>query len=91
MLVSHMTVLFLNVPTVAVSAGTVISDGVRNAVLIHITEMGHGSKFCKGERATIDRVEVKCVNCSATGHRARDCVEKRRDPFTCRNCGYDIP
>lgn len=49
--------------------------------------MGHGSKACKQERNTIERVEVKCVNCGNVGHRARDCTEKRRDRFACRNCG----
>lgn len=49
--------------------------------------MGHISRSCKEERAERERVEVKCVNCSAVGHRARDCPEPRRDKFACRNCG----
>lgn len=51
--------------------------------------MGHIARSCKEERSLIERVEVKCVNCSAVGHRARDCPEPRRDQFACRNCGYD--
>ena len=35
-----------------------------------------------------DRVAVKCVNCEAIGHRARDCPEPRKDRFACRNCKY---
>ena len=54
-----------------------------------IKEMGHISRSCKEDRALIERVEVKCVNCSAVGHRARDCAEPRRDQFACRNCGYN--
>lgn len=50
-------------------------------------EMGHIARSCKEERAPVERVEVKCVNCSAVGHRARDCPEPRRDQFACRNCG----
>lgn len=34
----------------------------------------------------VDRVGVKCVNCDAEGHRARDCPEPRKDKFACRNC-----
>jgi len=50
-------------------------------------ELGHVSRSCKEERAERERVEVKCVNCNAVGHRARDCPEPRRDQFACRNCG----
>lgn len=51
--------------------------------------MGHTARGCKEERPALERVvEVKCVNCSATGHRARDCPEPRRDPYACRNCGF---
>lgn len=49
--------------------------------------MGHISRSCKEERTERERVEVKCVNCSAVGHRARDCPDPRRDKFACRNCG----
>lgn len=52
-----------------------------------LTEMGHIARSCKEERALHERVEVKCVNCSAVGHRARDCPEPRVDKFACRNCG----
>ncbi|KAL1974959.1 hypothetical protein VTN31DRAFT_5163 [Thermomyces dupontii] len=51
------------------------------------TEMGHITKHCKSERIVIDRVEIRCVNCGGTGHRARDCPEPRVDKFSCRNCG----
>lgn len=51
--------------------------------------MGHTARGCKEEHVH-ERVEVKCVNCSAVGHRARDCTEPRRDRFACRNCGYDL-
>ena len=37
----------------------------------------------------VDRVGVKCVNCDADGHRARDCPEPRKDKFACRNCKYE--
>jgi hypothetical protein len=50
--------------------------------------MGHTARGCKEERAVIDRVEVKCVNCEMPGHRARDCTEKRKEKGGCRNCGY---
>ena len=53
-------------------------------------EMGHTARGCKEERVVHERVEVKCVNCSAVGHRARDCTEPRRDRFACRNCGYSL-
>lgn len=49
--------------------------------------MGHTVRGCKEERAVIERVEVKCVNCDNVGHRARDCPEPRRDKYVCRNCG----
>ncbi|GAB1200865.1 hypothetical protein APSETT444_010245 [Aspergillus pseudonomiae] len=52
--------------------------------------MGHTARGCKEERVVHERVEVKCVNCSAVGHRARDCTEPRRDRFACRNCGYSL-
>lgn len=55
--------------------------------LTHL-EMGHTSRGCKEERAIIERVEVKCVNCNEPGHRARDCTQPRRDRYGCRNCGY---
>lgn len=58
------------------------------SLTIIVEEMGHTARGCKQERAVIERVEVKCVNCHATGHRARDCTEKRHDKFACRNCGY---
>lgn len=51
-----------------------------------VVELGHISKFCKEDKAEIDRVEVKCVNCEETGHRARDCAKARTDHFACRNC-----
>lgn len=51
--------------------------------------MGHGSRACKQERVIPERVEVKCVNCSEVGHRARDCTQERprSNKFACRNCG----
>lgn len=52
--------------------------------------MGHTARGCKEERAVHERVEVKCVNCNAVGHRARDCTEARHDRFACRNCGYAL-
>jgi hypothetical protein len=52
--------------------------------------MGHTARGCKEERALVERVEVKCVNCNASGHRARDCTEPRVDRFACRNCGYVV-
>lgn len=55
---------------------------------IPFLEMGHTSRGCKQERAEVERPEVRCVNCSEAGHRARDCTEKRKDKFACRNCGY---
>ncbi|KAE8161535.1 hypothetical protein BDV40DRAFT_267776 [Aspergillus tamarii] len=53
-------------------------------------EMGHTARGCKEEHVVHERVEVKCVNCSAVGHRARDCTEPRHDRFACRNCGYGL-
>jgi Zn finger protein HypA/HybF involved in hydrogenase expression len=50
--------------------------------------MGHTVRGCKQERIPIEKVEIKCVNCDHPGHRARDCTEKRKDKFACRNCGY---
>ncbi|KAI9712218.1 MAG: hypothetical protein M1812_006953 [Candelaria pacifica] len=49
-------------------------------------ELGHSAKFCPEDKATIERVEVKCVNCEEVGHRARDCTKERYDRFACRNC-----
>lgn len=51
--------------------------------------MGHTARGCKQERNLVERVEVKCVNCDQPGHRARDCTEKRKDKFACRNCKYE--
>ena len=50
------------------------------------TELGHTVRACPEEKTEVDRVEVKCVNCEAVGHRARDCPEPRKDRFACRNC-----
>ena len=51
------------------------------------SELGHTVRACPEEAMEItDRVEVKCVNCEAVGHRARDCPEPRKDRFACRNC-----
>ena len=53
------------------------------------TEIGHTVRGCPQEPVeNIDRVGVKCVNCDAEGHRARDCPEPRKDKFACRNCKY---
>ncbi|MCJ1303297.1 hypothetical protein MMC08_006105 [Hypocenomyce scalaris] len=49
-------------------------------------DLGHSAKFCKEDKAGVERVEVKCVNCDETGHRARDCTKARTDRFACRNC-----
>ncbi len=54
--------------------------------LILLAELGHIAKFCKEEKATIERTEVSCVNCEEVGHRARDCTKDRVDRFACRNC-----
>ena len=68
-----MSAEFLNAVDVAVSL-------IHTFVLIIAdtdTELGHTVRACTEERSEMDRIEVKCVNCEAVGHRARDC------PGTC--------
>lgn len=66
-------------------------------MLLHVAdiwclEMGHMSKGCPADKVeSTDQPTITCPNCSAVGHRLRDCPEERqvreRKPMDCRRCG----
>jgi hypothetical protein len=52
--------------------------------------LGHGSKKCPEERQEVEKTVISCANCNEEGHRARDCLQARKEPRgprACKNCG----